>query len=61
MTRVLLIAAAALVTLGIFLADEVFDSETGRARQLTPRQISLAADPSLKFISEDSPYMRSER
>ncbi len=59
--RVLLIAAGTLVTLGIFLVDEVFDSETNRPWQRTSRQMSLAADPSLKFVSEDSSYMRSER
>ena len=61
MMRVLLIAAATLVTLGIFLVDEVFDSERSPPWQRTSRQMSLAADPSLKFVPEDSPYMRSER
>ena len=61
MMRVLLIAAGTLVTLGILLVDEVFDSETSPPWQRTSRQMSIAADPSLKFVSEDSPYMRSER
>jgi hypothetical protein len=62
MTRTLLIAAGALITLELFLVDQELDSGINRLSKLTPsRQIALAADPSLKYVSEDSPYMRSER
>jgi len=62
MTRTLLIAAGALITLELFLVDLELDSGINRLSKLTPsRQIMLAADPALKFVSEDSPYMRSER
>lgn len=62
MTRVLLIVAGTLVTLELFLVDQNLASGTKHLSQLTSsRQILLAADPSLKYVSEDSPYMRSER
>ena len=63
MARILLIAAGTLITFGLFLLDENFDTGTGglSSQFKTSRQIRLAADPSLKNPSEDSPYMRSER
>ena len=63
MARILLIAAGALVTVGLFLVDQKLDSGTGglSSQFHTSRQIRIAADPSLKYESEDSPYMRSER
>jgi hypothetical protein len=61
--RILLIAAGILITLSLFLVEWNFDSGTGglSSKFKTSRQIRLAADPSLKDASEDSPYMRSER
>ena len=63
MARVLSIAAGALLTIGLFLVEEKLDSGTGglSSQFKTSRPIRLAADPSLKYESEDSPYMRSER
>ena len=62
MTRILLIAAATLMTLELFLVEQKLDLGTSRLLQLWPsRQITLAADPSLKYVAEDSPYMRNER
>jgi hypothetical protein len=62
MTRTLLIAAGALITLELFLVNQELDSGINGLSKLTPsRQITLAADPALKYVSEDSPYMRSER
>ena len=61
MVRILLLAGMMLM-LGLFLLDEHLGSEANRSWQAkSPRQIRLAADPSLKRASEDSPYMRSER
>jgi hypothetical protein len=63
MARCLLIAAGMLITLGLFLVAESLESGTGglSSQLKTSRQIRLAADPSLKYASQDSPYMRSER
>ena len=63
MARILLIAAGALLTIGAFLVETKLDYATGglASQFKTSRQIRLAADPSLKYESEDSPYMRSER
>jgi hypothetical protein len=63
MARILLILAGTLLTVGLFLVEEKFDSESGglTSRFKASRQIRLAADPSLKHESEESAYMRSER
>jgi hypothetical protein len=61
MTRTLLIAAATLMTLELFVVVQKPDLGTNRLSQSPSRQITLADDPSLKYVSEDSPYMRSER
>jgi hypothetical protein len=63
MARILLIAAGMLIALGLFSVEENFNTGTGglSSQLKTSRQIRLAADPSLKYASEDSPYMRSGR
>ena len=62
MTRILLITAATLMTLELFLVEQKLDLRTSRISLLAPsRQMTLAADPSLKRVSEGSPYMRNER
>jgi hypothetical protein len=62
MTRTLLVTAGMLITFELFLVDKQLTSGTDRLAQikLSP-EVALAADPALKYISEDSPYMRSER
>ena len=63
MARILLIAAGALLVIGMFLVEEKLESPSGglSSQFKTSRQIRVAADPSLKNESEVSPYMRSER
>jgi hypothetical protein len=63
MARILLIAAGMLIPFGLFLVAENLDPRTGglSSQFKTSRQLRLAADPSLKYASQDSPYMRSER
>ena len=57
----LLITAGMLITL-VLSVEQKLDSAINSLSQMTPsRQIGLAADPSLKFVSEGNPYMRSER
>ncbi len=62
MTRTLLVTAGMLITLELLLVDKQLTSGTDWLVQikLSP-EVALAADPALKYISEDSPYMRSER
>lgn len=59
MERIILAAAGAALMVGLFMLEQHFESEQQGYR--APRQIRLAADPSLKYQSEESPYMRSER
>lgn len=62
MTRTLLVTAGMLITLELLLVDKQLTSGTDWLVQikLSP-EVALAADSALKYISEDSPYMRSER
>ena len=50
----------AVVTAPIAL-EFLFIEQRGAAEFQSSRQIELAADPSLKYVSEDSPFTRSER
>jgi hypothetical protein len=62
MTRTPLMAAATLMTIELHLVEQKLDSGEYSISQISiSRQIMLAADSSLKYVSEDSPYMRSER
>jgi hypothetical protein len=62
MRRTLLIVAGMLMTFELLLFDQQLAANIDRLSHISPsRQLALASDPALKYISEDSPYMRSER
>ena len=62
MKRTLLIVAGLLMTLELLMFDRQLAANIDRFSHINPSpQMVLAADPALKYISEDSPYMRSER
>ncbi len=62
MTRTLLIVAGILMTLELYMIDQQLAAGIVRLLRTRPSgQATLAANPALKYISEDSPYMRSER
>lgn len=59
MKRTLLIVAGILMTLELLMFDQQLAANINR---LNPSpELALASDPALKYLSEDSPYMRSER
>lgn len=62
MTRILLIVTGILMMLGVLVLDQRLRADKGVASfGNPPSQMALTADPAMKHISEDSPYMRSER
>ena len=62
MKRTLLIVAAIVTTLGLLMFDQQLAANIDRLSHTNPSpQLALASDPALKYISEDNPYMRSER
>ena len=62
MKRTLLIAAGILTTVELLMFDQQLAANIDRLSHINPSaQLALASDPALKYISEDSPYMRSER
>ena len=51
-----------LIFLVLFIAERQMNAGVdGLSKVRIPRQSVLDADPDLKFITERSPYMRSER
>lgn len=57
-----LIIVGILTTFELFVIDQqLAASAEGLSRTKPLSQMKMAADPALKYISEDSPYMRSER
>ena len=62
MKRTLLIVAGILMTLELLMFDQQLAANLDRLSHPNPSpELALASDPALKYISEDSPYMRSER
>lgn len=62
MTRILLIVTGILMMLDTLVLDQRLRAGKGVASFRSPAsQMALAADPAMKYISENSPYMRSER
>jgi hypothetical protein len=58
MKRTLLIVAGILTTLELLMFDQQLSASIERLSHINPSpQMVLAADPALKYISEDSPYM----
>jgi hypothetical protein len=62
MTRILLIVVGIFMTLGVLVLGQRLQAGIELASVRNPSsQMAFAADPTMKYISEDSPYMRSER
>jgi hypothetical protein len=62
MKRTFLIVAGILMTLELLVFDQQLAANLDRLSHTSPSpELALASDPALKYISEDSPYMRSER
>ena len=62
MKRTLLIVAGILMTVELLMFDQQLAANIDRLSHINPSpQLALASNPALKYISEDSPYMRSER
>jgi hypothetical protein len=50
-----------LIFLAVFIVDRQTDAGVDRVSRMRRPQSVLEADPSLKLVSERSPYMRTER